>query len=36
MMDKNYDLMADRGFTVDELCKKYDVNLIISPFLKQK
>lgn len=35
-MYKNDDLMADRGFTVSELCKKYDVNLIISQFLKQK
>ncbi|XP_044595532.1 uncharacterized protein LOC123272662 [Cotesia glomerata] len=36
MMDKNDDLMADRGFTVGDLCKKYDVNLITPPFLKQK
>lgn len=36
MMDKKDDLMADRGFTVGELCKKHDVNLIGPPFLKQK
>lgn len=35
-MNKKDDLMADRGFTVSELCKKHDINLIIPPFLKQQ
>lgn len=35
-MDKKDDLMADRGFTVSELCQKHDIRLIIPPFLKKQ
>lgn len=36
LLDKQDAIMVDRGFTVGDLCKKNDIKLIASPFLKNK